>query len=68
MMVGGTIPSRMARQAKEASTAPAAPRRWPVMDLVELIATLYACLPKTDLMAKVSMASFRGVEVPWALI
>ena len=36
-MVAGTKPSRRARAVNRASTAPAAPSRWPVMDLVELI-------------------------------
>ena len=37
LMVGGTIPSRTARIDAAASTAPAAPRRCPVMDFVALI-------------------------------
>src|SRR5690606_9992555 len=36
LMVGGATWSRMARMLKIASTAPAAPSRWPTMDLVEL--------------------------------
>ena len=35
LSVGGAIPSRMARMEKIASTAPAAPSRWPMADLVE---------------------------------
>lgn len=39
-LVGGTTPSRMERMEAMASTAPAAPSRWPVMDLVELMLSL----------------------------
>ena len=39
-MVGGTIWSRMASRQKIASTAPAAPSRWPMEDLVEDIDVL----------------------------
>ena len=49
-----------------ASTAPAAPSRWPVIDLVELTGGISS--PNTWRMAAVSQASFRGVEVPWALM
>ena len=38
--VGGTTWSRMARMQKIASTAPAAPSRWPIADLVEDIESL----------------------------
>ena len=44
LIVGGATWSRMARQVKAASIAPAAPSRWPVADLVELIVTLAAAL------------------------
>lgn len=40
LMVGGTMSSRTARQLTMASTAPAAPSRWPVMDFVELMLSL----------------------------
>ena len=33
--VGGTTPSRIARIEKIDSTAPAAPKRWPMADLVD---------------------------------
>ncbi len=36
LIVGGMIPSRIARIEKAASIAPAAPSKCPVMDLVEL--------------------------------
>ena len=42
----------------EAGTAPPAPSRWPVIDLVELIMTLRACSsPNAILMARVSALS-----------
>ena len=48
--------------------APAAPSMCPVMDLVELTkASLAFSSPRAFLMAMVSMASFIGVPVPWAL-
>ena len=42
--------------------------RWPVIDLVEDTASLYAWPPNTVLMAAVSQLSFRWVDVPWALM
>src|SRR5690554_758581 len=39
LIVGGSTPSRMASSEKIASTAPAAPSKCPVMDLVLLIAS-----------------------------
>src|SRR5437762_14105601 len=45
LMVGGATRSRMARIEKMASTAPAAPNRWPVADLVEDMLTRPAALP-----------------------
>jgi hypothetical protein len=50
------------------STAEDAPSRCPIIDLVEEIARRLAWSPKTRLMARVSMASLYGVEVPWALM
>src|ERR687889_438505 len=38
LSVGGTTWSRSARMQKIASTAPAPPSRWPIADLVELVA------------------------------
>ncbi len=38
------------------------------MDFVELRASRRACSPKTVLVAIVSTASPRGVEVPWTLM
>src|SRR5690348_6700536 len=40
LIVGGSTLSRIASRVKIASTPPAAPSRWPVTDLVELIASL----------------------------
>ena len=51
-----------------ASTAPAAPNRWPVIDFVELIFMSYKCFPNTSLRALVSATSPRGVDVPCILI
>ena len=51
------------------STAPAAPSMWPVIDFVELTATVRAMSsPSAALIATVSAASFSGVDVPWALM
>ena len=60
------MPSRMAPSAVSAATTPAAPSRWPTIDLGELMATLWACAPKAALMARVSVTSLSGVDVPWA--
>jgi hypothetical protein len=49
---------------KIASTPPAAPSRWPVIDLVELIGTVAARAPSAALTARVSAASLSWVEVP----
>ncbi len=50
------------------STAPPAPNKWPIIDLVEFILTLYAWLPNASFIAFVSSLSFIGVLVPCALI
>jgi hypothetical protein len=65
--VGGTSPSRSAWIAKAASTAPAAPSRWPVTPLVEVTAIRSVWSPKTARIARDSATSLSGVEVPWAL-
>jgi hypothetical protein len=39
----------------------------PVADLVELTFSERAASPKTALIARVSLRSLAGVEVPWAL-
>ena len=63
MIVGGIMPSRMLRAQITASTPPAAPRRCPVIDFVELSASRRAWSPKTALMAWVSARSPSGVLV-----
>ena len=66
-MVGGATRSRRARTVRPASTAPAAPSRWPVIDFVELTARPRACLPNTCSMAAVSARSPTGLDVACAL-
>src|SRR5690606_14391912 len=66
LMVGGAIWSRIASAVNAASIAPAAPSRWPVADLVELIAALAAAWPSSRSTAPSSISSPSGVEVPWA--
>src|SRR6202035_5832131 len=65
LTVGGRIWSRNARAELPASSPPAPPSRWPVIDLVELTAILRS--PKKLRMACASSASPIGVDVPWAL-
>jgi len=50
-----------------ASTAPAAPSRCPIADLVEDTGMAAAASPSAALSARVSARSFKGVEVPCAL-
>ena len=64
--MGGAIRSRSASSVAIASTAPAAPSRCPIADLVELTGTDPARSPSAALIAPVSARSFSGVEVPWA--
>ena len=66
-MVGGAVWARMARRVKIASIAPAAPRRCPVIDLVDDMATPEAASPSRRSTAPASMPSAM-VEVPWALM
>ena len=54
----------MASMVAMASTAPAAPSKCPVKDLVEDTGT---SLPRTATIAPLSPFSLAGVEVPWAL-
>ena len=68
LIVGGTISFLIARTVNAASMAPAAPSKCPVIDLVELIARLYAWSPYILFIAIVSYLSFSGVEVPCALM
>ncbi len=64
----GSAQLLMARTQMAASSAPLAPSRCPVMDLVELTANRSACAPKTRRIASVSVRSFSGVLVPCALM
>ena len=60
--------SRSASSVAIASTAPAAPSRWPIADLVERHGhAVAACSPSAVLIASVSARSLSGVEVPCAL-
>src|SRR6266550_3032654 len=68
LIVGGMTPSRSASAQIASSNAPAAPSRWPVIDLVEPKINLRACSPNTVLTAAVSAASPCGVDVPCALM
>ena len=68
MIVGGSTPSRIASTEMIVSTPPAPPMRWPVIDLVDEIATVVAALLNVCLMARVSILSLSSVEVPWALM
>ena len=60
--------SRSARMVATASTAPAAPSRCPIADLVEDTGISLAASPSAALMACVSARSLSGVEVPCALM
>src|ERR1700756_2451742 len=68
LIVGGAILSRIARILKIALTAPAAPSKWPVDDLVEDIDTLEAALPSSRSTAPSSISSPTCVDVPCALM
>src|SRR5439155_10966989 len=68
LSVGGATLSRIARIEKIASTAPAAPSRCPIEDLVEDIEMRPAALPTTRCTAPSSISSPSGVEVPCALM
>jgi len=62
------VRARSARIVAIASTAPAAPSRWPIADFVEEIGIVFACSPRAVFSAAVSARSLIGVEVPWALM
>src|SRR5437764_13524431 len=62
--VGGSHCSRSVIRQITTSAAPAAPSKWPMLDLVELTAIAAACLPAQRLMAAASALSFSGVPVP----
>ena len=65
--VGGITRARRARIVTTASTAPAAPNRWPIADFVDDTGMADARSPKKAFSAIVSARSLSGVEVPWAL-
>ena len=66
--VGGRRDDAVADRAerRERGHAPAAPSRWPTIDFGELIGTCGARSPKAALIARVSVTSLSGVDVPWA--
>src|ERR1051326_967138 len=68
LIVGGMTPFWSARAQIAASNAPAAPSRWPVIDLVEPKISFFACVPNTAFTADVSAATPCGVDVPCALM
>src|SRR6266576_107819 len=57
------MPRLIVSKVAIASTAPAAPSRWPIIDFVLLIATLRACSPRAIFNAFVSPASLSCVDV-----
>ena len=66
--VGGIILLLTANIENIASTAPAAPNKWPIEDFVELIETECKLFLKSLATAPNSISSPKGVEVPWALM
>src|SRR3989441_5821676 len=62
LAVGGSRPWCKAMTVATASSAPAAPRAWPCMDLVELTASRSACAPNTSRMARMLTGSQRSEE------
>ena len=68
LIVGGSNSLLRVRMEKAASTAPAAVRVWPIIDLLELIGIRPARSPNSCWMPKASILSFSGVPVPWALM
>ena len=68
LIVGGAIWSRIASTVNTASMPPAAPSRWPVIDLVDDTASFCAWSPNARFTAVHSAMSPSGVEVPCALM
>ena len=68
LIVGGIIPFSSANIDAIASIAPAAPNKWPVIDLVELMFIFFAWSPNTSDIAFNSATSPKGVDVPCVLI
>jgi hypothetical protein len=67
-MVGGIALFLIDRQLTTDSIALAAPIVCPIIDFMELTGMSLARSLKTDFMANVSIMSFNGVPVPWALM
>jgi len=65
-MVGAIVPVAIAFTAAKAPRAPAAPSRWPVIDLMALTWRRSLTAPKTAAIAAPSSPSPPGVEVAWA--
>ncbi len=55
----GMAPRERVSTENTPSTPPAAPSRWPIMDLLAVMATFFAWAPNTALTARVSHRSFR---------
>ena len=68
LIAAGAVRWCTARMAKSPSSAPAAPSRWPVIDLVALTAIPSASAPKARRMAFASAMSPTGVEVACAIL
>ena len=68
MIVGGSSPLRIVSTVKIASTAPAAVRLWPIIDLFDDIGIDPARSPNTAVTPTHSILSFSGVPVPCALM
>jgi len=68
LIVGGIVPCFSTRVHTANSSAPAAPSRCPVIDLVDPKISCFAWGPNTVFTAAVSAPSPCGVDVPWALM
>ena len=66
-IVGGAIWSLIDKIQNIASTAPAAPNKWPMEDFVEDIVTLGTCSASNFSTAPSSIMS-AIVDVPWAFM
>jgi hypothetical protein len=66
--ITGISPRAIASAQTTPSTAPAAAIRWPIVLLVELTCTRAVSSPNTARTAALSLRSFIGVDVPWALM
>src|SRR3989338_9614438 len=68
LIVGWSIPVRIAWMVATASSPPAAPRQWPIIDLVLLILMFFMWGPNTFRRALISQTSPTKVAVAWALM